>query len=142
MQFFLLISVFNNLCLYYLLNHQHVKGCNPDNTNYFPNYFVWVLSVFIIFFLYNVINKYYYEKGSDQWSAQHKVVLLNNAWENIVSSYESSTALNRKVLGFFFSFSLFLLNISCLPDVSNKSYHGTGSNQLSEQHKKELLIVS
>ena len=96
----------------------------------------------LLFFLYNVINKYYYEKGSDQLSAQHKVILLNNAWENIVSSYESSTALNRKVLGFFFSFSLFLLIILCLPDVSKKSYHGIESNQLSEQHKKELLIVS
>ena len=52
--------------------------------------------------------------------------LANVAWENIVSYHEAGTTQNGESLGKFFYFSILL--ISCLPNVSNKTYNDTGDN--------------
>ena len=49
-------------------------------------------------------------------------------WENGVSYYGASTALN------IFGVSLYLI-ILCLPNVSNESYNGTGADKLSASHE-------
>ena len=43
-------------------------------------------------------------------------------------------------LAFVFGFSLFLL-LLCLPNISNKYYHDTVSDQLYAQHKGGILGV-
>ena len=55
-------------------------------------------------------------------------------WENGVSYYGASTALN------IFGVSLYLI-ILCLPNVSNESYNGTGADQLSASHEELLVSV-
>ena len=62
-------------------------------------------------------------------------------WENVVSAHGKYTAENRESLGNCFSFSLFLL-ILCLPNISKKYYHVTGSDQFYVQHKGVLVSVA
>ena len=71
------------------------------------NYF-WFIYILIILCLLNVSKIYYHRKVSYQLYAQHKVLLVSVAWDNILSAHGAATDLNGESLGnFFLGFYIF-----------------------------------
>ena len=97
------------------------------------------LFILLILCLPNVSNKYYHDTGADQFSAQHKGVLVIFSWGNVVSAHGAAAAYNGKSLGNLFL--LYILLILCIPNLSNKSYHVTGADQLYAQHKGVMVSI-
>ena len=63
----------------------------PKTENLFANNFEFFLFLLILY-LPTVSNKFYHDIGSDQVSAQHKLVFLSVTWENVMSYHWSDTA--------------------------------------------------
>ena len=53
------------------------------------------LCILLILCLPNVSNKYYHDTGADQFSAQHKGVLVSFSWVNVVSAHGAAAAYIR-----------------------------------------------
>ena len=68
-------------------------------------------------------------------------IVVSVVWGNVVSPHGSATAQNGESL-WNFSWFLCVLLILCLPNVSNKYHHDTGSYYLSAQHKVLLVGVA
>ena len=106
-----------------------------------PLEFCCSLYILIILCLPNISNKLYHGKGGDQLSAKHKKRTGESCvGEHCVSSW-SSYGLKQGIPWNFVMFISILL-ISCLPNVSNKTYNETGENQLSAEYTGGMVSIT
>ena len=100
---------------------------------------IFVLSILSISCLPKISKKFYHVTGRDQLSAQHKRRTGNCCLGEYWIRSWSSNSLKLGIPWHFLFISILL--ISCLPNVSNRIYHGTGDNQLSEEHIGVLVSI-
>ena len=93
-----------------------------------------VLFILLILCLPNISNKNCHDTGENKFSAEHIGGLV------IITLCHLMEQLRPKIGNPLAILVLFILLILCLPNISNKFYHGTGGDQLSAQQKKEGLV--
>ena len=86
-----------------------------------------------------MLKKTYHSTVSDQLSEQHKGVLVSVDLEKVFQIMDQLWPNTGNPLAMFFGF-LYILLLSCLPNVSHKYYHDKKSDQYSAQN--EWLLVS
>ena len=88
-----------------------------------PLDFFLFISILLISCIINFSNKNYHDTGENQFSTEHIGGLASITFPQIMEQLHPKTGNPLAV------FDLYILSILCIPNVSNKFYHGTGEYQ-------------